>query len=81
MTENERHVEPEVTDLSSDSAEHRVSLYPITMENKRHVEDSTESVVHDLTKKEMHTPENRAQRLQQTQSLPQLLHSTDTQDR
>ncbi|CAD1479687.1 unnamed protein product, partial [Heterotrigona itama] len=50
------------------------------MENKRHVEEITESVVHDLTKKETHTLENRAQRLQQTQSLPQLPQSTDTQD-
>lgn len=82
MAENERHVEAEITELSSDSVEHRVSLYPITMEKERHVvETIAESAVRDPCKKETtHALENRAQRLQQTQSLPQL-QPTDTQDR
>ncbi|XP_050473603.1 phosrestin-2-like isoform X5 [Bombus huntii] len=52
------------------------------MEKKRHVvETIAESAVRDPCKKETtHALENRAQRLQQTQSLPQL-QPTDTQDR
>lgn len=31
MAEDERHAEPEATEMSSDSAERQVSLYPITV--------------------------------------------------
>ncbi|OAD61838.1 Arrestin like protein [Eufriesea mexicana] len=77
MAENERHAEPEVTVLPSDSVEHRVSLYPIKMESKRSVVE-TISEARETSKKETHTPENRAKRLQQTQSLPQM-QPADTQ--
>ena len=36
MAENERNVEAEITELSLDSVEHRVSLYPITVQKPFH---------------------------------------------
>ncbi|XP_031367811.1 phosrestin-2-like isoform X2 [Apis dorsata] len=72
MAENERHLEPKVTELTPHSAEHRVSLYPITMEESRRGEEAG--------KKESNALENRGQRsLQQTQSLPQLQPGGTTQ--
>lgn len=59
-----------------------ISIILSQMEKKRHVvETIAESAARDPCKKETtHALENRAQRLQQTQSLPQL-QPTDTQDR
>lgn len=72
MAENERHLEPKVTELTPHSGEHRVSLYPITMEENRRGEETG--------KKESNALENRGQRsLQQTQSLPQLQPGGTTQ--
>ncbi|XP_012349333.1 phosrestin-2-like [Apis florea] len=68
MAENERHLEPKVTEVTPHSAEHRVSLYPITMEENRR----GEGTMAESNKKESNALENRGQRLQQTQSLPQL---------
>ncbi|KOC66054.1 Phosrestin-1 [Habropoda laboriosa] len=77
MAEEERHAGPEANELPSDSTEHRVPLYPITMENKRcDEEDSTEEVAKQEGSKS--ETEDQAQRLQQTQSLPQL-QPIDTQ--
>ncbi|CAK9812691.1 ARR2 [Anthophora quadrimaculata] len=77
MAEEERHAGPEVNELPSDSTEHRVPLYPITMENKRcDEEDSAEEAAKQEDSKS--ETEDQAQRLQQTQSLPQL-QPIDTQ--
>ncbi|XP_026672431.1 phosrestin-2-like isoform X2 [Ceratina calcarata] len=64
MAETERHVEPEITEPpTSDSVEHRVSLYPITTENKRT----------DGETKDTRAPDN-----QRLQSSPHL-QATNTQ--
>lgn len=109
MAEDERQVDVQATELSSDCTENRAPLCSITvwstenhskvtgdhrtqlinfstietnprvlpqMENKRCLEGAyTEAVVQVASKNE---PDNQAQRIQQTQSLPQL-QSTDTQ--
>ncbi|XP_076755429.1 arrestin homolog isoform X1 [Xylocopa sonorina] len=82
MAENERHAKPEPIELPSNSAERRVSLYPITMENKRCVEETfAETAAREARNKETRCTENQAQRLQQTQSLPQLQPSDTQTDR
>ncbi|KZC11485.1 Phosrestin-1 [Dufourea novaeangliae] len=78
MTEDERHAEPEATGVPSDTTERQVSLYPIAVEGKK----SDDKARHEAGEKEPVTETgqtaNQAQRLQQTQSLPQL-QPTDTQ--
>ncbi|XP_029037103.1 phosrestin-2-like isoform X2 [Osmia bicornis bicornis] len=80
MAEEERHGEPEATGATSDSSEHRVPLYPITVETKGKDNEGIEDEAKDqkVEKKDRIVSENQAQRLQQTQSLPHL-QPTDTQ--
>ncbi|XP_076232218.1 arrestin homolog isoform X2 [Calliopsis andreniformis] len=75
MTEEERHADPEVPEVSSDSVERQVPLYPVTVESKKHNDESTPEESVNTTGKNQ---DSQAQRLKQTQSLPQL-QPTDTQ--
>ncbi|XP_031836877.1 arrestin homolog [Nomia melanderi] len=77
MTEDERHAEPEATGIPADAGERQVSLYPITVEGRK-CGDETRHEAGDKDSSKTGKKENQAQRLQPTQSLPQL-QPADTQ--
>ncbi|XP_053988888.1 arrestin homolog isoform X1 [Hylaeus volcanicus] len=82
MAEEERHTEPEAKEVPSESVERQVPLYPITVEKKKCGDASSceETATKDATngRKETSGTESQAQRIQQTQSVPQL-QPADTQ--
>ncbi|XP_012145943.1 phosrestin-2 [Megachile rotundata] len=82
MAEEERHGEPEATGAPSDSTEHRVPLYPITVENKRSTDNETQEETQEtVEKKERFSSENLDQRLQQSHTLSHLQPTNTQADR